>query len=193
MMYPVDSSYWTKLKEFVDYEPVSAIDPELRGVLASIGIIKGQPFEPTEKQKQLLQKAVGTAPKMILALRQLGRPDGRNIYYKDRQWENVWAGATSEWLQDSYLDVNQRATYFQVAYSSAPAMVMRTLDAGSKYPVAMRDSMATSSTARIPTSCIFLLIPRPPCSGPSPPTTSPTERCPRRRSCFPQSMGLARS
>jgi hypothetical protein len=140
MMYPVDSSYWTKLKEFVDYEPVSAIDPELRGVLASIGIIKGQPFEPTEKQKQLLQKAVGTAPKMILALRQLGRPDGRNIYYKDRQWENVWAGATSEWLQDSYLDVNQRATYFQVAYSSAPAMVMRTLDAGSKYPVAMRDS-----------------------------------------------------
>jgi hypothetical protein len=140
MMYPVDSTYWTKLKDFVDYEPVSAIDPELRGVLASIGIIKGQPFEPTEKQKELLQKAVETAPKMILALRQLGRPDGRNLYYKDRQYENVWAGATSEWLQDSYLDVNQRATYFQVAYSSAPAMVMRTLNAGSKYPVAMRDA-----------------------------------------------------
>lgn len=140
MMYPVDNSYWTKLKEFVDYEPVSAIDPELRGVLASIGIIKGQPFAPTEKQKELLQKAVETAPKMILALRQLGRPDGRNLYYKDRQYENVWAGGTSEWLQESYLDVNQRATYFQVAYSSAPAMVMRTLDAGSKYPVAMRDA-----------------------------------------------------
>ncbi len=140
MMYPVDNGYWTKLKEFVDYEPASAIDPELRGVLASIGIIKGQPFEPTEKQKELLQKAVETAPKMILALRQLGRPDGRNLYYKDRQYENVWAGATSEWLQESYLDVNQRATYFQVAYSSAPAMVMRTLDAGSKYPVAMRDA-----------------------------------------------------
>jgi hypothetical protein len=77
---------------------------------------------------------------MILALRQLGRPDGRNLYYKDRQYENVWGGATSEWLQDSYLDVNQRATYFQVAYSSAPAMVMRTLNAGSKYPVAMRDA-----------------------------------------------------
>ncbi|MEZ5864498.1 MAG: hypothetical protein R3D25_10700 [Geminicoccaceae bacterium] len=34
MMYPVDNTYWTKLKEFVDYEPVGAIDPELRGVLA---------------------------------------------------------------------------------------------------------------------------------------------------------------
>jgi hypothetical protein len=109
-------------------------------VLASIGVIKGQPFNPTAKQQELLQKAVETAPKMILATRQLGRPDGRNLYYKDRQFENVWAGATSEWLQNSYLDADQRAGYFQVAYSSAPAMVMRTLGAGSKYPVAYRDA-----------------------------------------------------
>lgn len=139
-MYPVDNQFWTKLKSFVDYEPVSAIDPELRGVLASMGIVKGQPFNPTPKQQELLKKAVEMAPKMILAERQLGRPDGRNLYYKDTQWENVWAGATNDWFQDSYLDVTQRATYFQVAYSSAPAMVMRTLNAGSKYPVARRDS-----------------------------------------------------
>jgi hypothetical protein len=76
MMYPVDNIFWTKLKRFADYEPVSAIDPELRGVLASIGIIKGQPFNPTGQQQALLKKAVETAPKMILAARQLGRPDG---------------------------------------------------------------------------------------------------------------------
>jgi hypothetical protein len=140
MMYPVDNTYWTKLKAFVDYEPASAIDPELRGVLASIGIVKGQPFNPTAKQQELLKKAVETAPKMILATRQAGRPDGRDLYYKDRKFVNVWGSATSEWLQDSYLDVDQRAGYFQVAYSSAPAMVMRTLGAGSKYPVAYRDA-----------------------------------------------------
>lgn len=140
MMYPIDNTFWSKLKTFVDYEPASAIDPELRGVLASIGIIKGQPFSPTTKQQELLKKAVETAPRMILANRQLGRPDGRNLNYKDRQFENVWGGATSEWLQSSYLDVDQRAGYFQVAYSSAPAMVMRTLGAGSKYPVAYRDA-----------------------------------------------------
>lgn len=140
MMYPVDNAFWTKLKTFVDYEPVTAIDPELRGVLASIGIVKGQPLNPDAKQQELLKKAVETAPKMILAERQLGRADGRNLYYKDRQWENVWGGATADWFQDSYLDVDERAGYFQVAYSSAPAMVMRTLNAGSKYPVARRDS-----------------------------------------------------
>jgi hypothetical protein len=140
MMYPVDNTYWTKLKAFVDYEPVSAIDAELRGVLASIGIVKGQPFSPTAKQQELLKKAVETAPKMILATRQLDRPDGRNLYYTDRQYENVWAGATSEWLQSSYLDVDQRAGFFQIAFSSAPAMVMHTLGAGSKYPTTRRDA-----------------------------------------------------
>ena len=140
MMYPVDNAYWMKLKDFVDYEPESAIAPELRGVLAGIGIIKGQPFNPTDKQQELLKKAVETAPKMILAMRQLGREDKRNLYYNDRQYENTWAGGTSEWLQDTYLDINQRAAYFQIAYSSAPAMVMRTLDAGSKYPFTLRDA-----------------------------------------------------
>jgi hypothetical protein len=140
MMYPVDMSYWTKLKALVDYEPVDAIDPEVRGTLASIGIVKGEPFEPTDAQKALLQKAVETAPRMIMALRQEWRADGRDRYYPDRQYFNAWGGATSEWLQSSYLDANQRATYFQVAYSSAPAMVMRTLGAGSKYPTTLRDA-----------------------------------------------------
>jgi hypothetical protein len=140
MMYPVDFEYWEKLKAFVDYEPVAAITPELRGVLASIGIIKGEPFEPTVQEKELLIKAVKTAPKMILAMRKLGRPDKRNLYYTDRQYERAWAGATAEFMQSSYLDVNQRASFFQYAYSSAPAMVMRTIGAGSKYPVTGRDA-----------------------------------------------------
>ena len=140
LMYPVDNAYWAKLKAFVDYEPIAAIDPELRGVLASIGIIKGQPFAPDDKQQALLRKAVETAPKMILATRQLGRPDERTRYYQDRQYENTWAAGTAEFLQESYLDTNQRAAYFQFAFSSAPAMVMRTLDAGSKYPFTARDA-----------------------------------------------------
>jgi hypothetical protein len=145
MMYPTGNDYWTKLKAFVDYEPVTAITPELRGVLASIGIIKGEPFELTTRQQELLQKAVETAPKMILALRQLGREDGRNRYYKDRQYERAWAAGTAEWMQESYLDVNQRAAFFQYAYSSAPAMVMRTIGGGSKYPFTSLPVMQTET------------------------------------------------
>ena len=139
MMYPTDMSFWTKLKEFVDYEPVSAIDMELRGNLAAIGIVKGQPFEPSAKQKELLTKAVEDAPRMLLATRQLGREDKRDFYYKDKQWQTAWAGATNDFFQESYLDTVLRAGYFQYVYSSAPAMVMHTIGAGSKYPFTARD------------------------------------------------------
>lgn len=140
MMYPVDISYWSKLKAFVDHEPVECMTMELRGVLAAIGIVKGQPFSPNARQQELLLQAVHKAPRMILASRQLGRPDGRQLYYEGRQWETTWAGATAEWYQESYLDFMQRASFFQVAYSSAPAMVMRTTGAGSKYPLTVRDA-----------------------------------------------------
>jgi hypothetical protein len=153
MMYPIDNTYWSKLKEFVDYEPISAIDMPTRGVLASIGIIKGQSFNPTPKQQELLQKAVETAPKMLLAMRQLGRSDARHLYYKDRQFETAWAGATSEDFQESYLDVDLQAAYYQYVYSSAPAMVMHTIDAGSKYPFTARDAkgefLSGSSTYKL--------------------------------------------
>ncbi|WP_227984329.1 DUF1254 domain-containing protein [Nocardia spumae] len=139
MMYPTDFSFWTKLKEFVDYEPVAAITPELRGVLASIGIVQNRPFAPTDWQRTQLDRAVIDAPKMILASAQLGRADDRHLYYEDRQWEVAWAGATAEWMQQSYLDIDARARFFQYAYSSAPAMNIHTTGAGAKYPYAIRD------------------------------------------------------
>ena len=46
MMYPTDFTYWEKLKKFIDYEPVGAFPMEVRGMLASLGIVKGQPFKP---------------------------------------------------------------------------------------------------------------------------------------------------
>ena len=140
MMYPTDYAYWTKLKAFVDYEPVEAITPELRGVLAAIGIIKGQPFAPTAGQKKQLEKAVLRAPKMILAQRMVNRPDKRDLYYKDRQWLRIWAAGTAEWMQESYLDISSRNAFYQIGYSNAPAMVMRTINKGSKYPVGIKDA-----------------------------------------------------
>ncbi|ENT7941018.1 DUF1214 domain-containing protein [Salmonella enterica] len=103
-------------------------------------MVKGKPFNPTAKQQEMLKKAVETAPRMILARRQVGRDDQRQLYYKDRQWENSWAGATAEWMQYGTLDANQRAAFFQIAYSSAAAMVMHTTGAGSKYPYAVKDN-----------------------------------------------------
>jgi len=140
MMYPTDYSYWEKLKAFIDYEPVGCLDAVSRGVLASIGIIKGQPFKPTDQQKQILTNAVEKAEKIIFAARL--HPDGlpMNAYYNDRKYLNVWGGVDADWQTPSYLSLTTRAAYFQVAYSSAPAMVVNTIGMGSKYPNTMADA-----------------------------------------------------
>jgi hypothetical protein len=139
MMYPTDFTYWEKLKAFVDYEPLEAFSAETRGMLASIGIVKGQPFNPSIEQKEALTRAVETAPKMLFAYRLAGRADGRGEYYKDRQYLNAWGGAEASWYQPGYLDIDQRAAFFQLAYSSSPAMALDMINRGAKYPSTMRD------------------------------------------------------
>jgi hypothetical protein len=140
MMYPTDFSYWEKLKAFVDYEPVDAIAPETRGILASIGIIKGVPFNPDAQSRETLTRAVETAPKMIFAARVSGRNDTSNRYYTDRQWLNVWGGTDAGFFRRTYLDIDQRSQFFQYVYSSAPAMVNDVINRGSKYPGTYSDA-----------------------------------------------------
>jgi hypothetical protein len=139
MMYPVDYTYWTKLKEFVDY---NRCRPSTRRRAACWRQSASSRASPSNRRsrRRPLEKAVTAAPRMILAMRQLGRPDGCHLYYKDRQYENAWCGATAENHQETYLDIDQRAAYYQYAYSSASAMAMRTLGAGSKYPYTTRDA-----------------------------------------------------
>ena len=41
---PNDYSYWEMLNQLVQEEPIGAHDPETRGLLAALGIAKGEPF-----------------------------------------------------------------------------------------------------------------------------------------------------
>ena len=54
------------------------MSPESRGVLASVGIIKGVPFNPDSATREALTRALEDAPKMIFADRVAGRADGNS-------------------------------------------------------------------------------------------------------------------
>ena len=69
MMYPTDFTYWEKLKRFIDHEPVGCLDPVTRGMLAGLGIVKGEPFQADARFRAILTRAVETAPRMLQALR----------------------------------------------------------------------------------------------------------------------------
>ena len=54
---PNDFSFFEGLNQVIQKEPVDAIDPEARGLLAAIGIVKGRPFNPDARMKKLLGEA----------------------------------------------------------------------------------------------------------------------------------------
>jgi hypothetical protein len=69
-VFPSDFSYFENLNQIVQEEPIDAISPEVRGAIAAIGIVKGQPFAPDARMKKLLTEAA-----------MLGNATSRSITY----------------------------------------------------------------------------------------------------------------
>jgi len=53
-----DFHFYEEINAVVQYEPADSFDPEFVGLLAAIGIKKGQPFEPDARMKKILTEAV---------------------------------------------------------------------------------------------------------------------------------------
>ena len=56
-----DVSFFDELDAVIQREPLGVIDPEIRGLLASIGISKGTPFAPDDRMRTLLTEAAAVA------------------------------------------------------------------------------------------------------------------------------------
>jgi len=56
-----DLSYYEKMANFVNREPVNEYDKVMMGMLESIGIVKGEEFNPDAKTKAALEKAIVAA------------------------------------------------------------------------------------------------------------------------------------
>ena len=56
-IHPNNYSFYEHVNELVQSESDEMLDVDTRGLLASIGIIKGQPFAPDERMRGLLTDA----------------------------------------------------------------------------------------------------------------------------------------
>ena len=54
---PNDFSYFERLNEIIQKEPIDFIDPEIRGLIATLGIVKGKPFKPDARMKKIAQRS----------------------------------------------------------------------------------------------------------------------------------------
>jgi hypothetical protein len=82
---PNDFSYYEMLNEVVQQEPAGSLDPELMGSIAAIGIVKGQPFAPDARMKQILTEAVAVANATARSLFMNPR-DPSWYYYPGSAW-----------------------------------------------------------------------------------------------------------
>ena len=56
-----DYTFYEHLNEVIQKEPLEMLDPETRGLFASIGMEKGKPFAPDARMKKILTDAVAIA------------------------------------------------------------------------------------------------------------------------------------
>ena len=97
LLFPSEGEYFSMLADFIQAEVVDPADMDMRGMLHTIGIEKGKPFQPDAATKALLDQAARTAfkmSKMVFTEMLIEEPLSR--FYPDRQWLNVFAGQNTE-------------------------------------------------------------------------------------------------
>ena len=84
-VFPTDYSYWELLNQVIQEEPTAGSDPTRLGLFASIGIVKGEPFNPDARMRKILEDAAN-----------IGAVTARTITYKIRS-EEAYYHPRSSW------------------------------------------------------------------------------------------------
>jgi hypothetical protein len=155
-MLPVsDGGAFDQLKQLVDSEGATLAESDSLGMLAAIGIVKGQPFQPEAHTREILDRAAKTAYKMSRVIGFQESVSGRSFrVYPDRRWLNPMADATPAnpagpfglgWKRTAggYLDLDTRIWFFTDYYSISPGMVSQIPGKGAKYMIGFTDSEGT--------------------------------------------------
>lgn len=140
MLYPTDGTAFDMLSRFIDHEYVDPQDMEMRGMLAALGIIKGQPFQPDATTRELLDLAAKTASKIGHAVSYTAQtivPNG--TWYPDRKWLNVFPG-NATFTAETFNYIDPRTGFFTNAYSTSPGMAVNMENVGAKYPATFVDA-----------------------------------------------------
>jgi len=134
--------FYEELAEVIEKEPIGFLDPELRGLAASIGIQKGKPFDPDARMKKILVEAVAVGNATARAIMFDTRETGA-YKYENSSWFTPFLGGDYQWRKDGgdggrYLDA--RTLFFYGATVNTPAMALKLIGKGSQYAYNARDS-----------------------------------------------------
>jgi hypothetical protein len=137
-----DFSFYEELADVVRREPLGVIDPETRGLLASIGITKDAPFDPNRRLRETLTEAaaVGNATARAICFQ---TRDETAFTFEGRQWKTAFIGEDYKWLGGDGAEgrgLDARLLFFYQATLNTPAMALKMVGVGSQYAFANLDA-----------------------------------------------------
>ncbi|PZV37832.1 hypothetical protein B5V02_16350 [Mesorhizobium kowhaii] len=134
--------FYEELDHVLQNEPLEFIDPELRGLAGSIGIVKGKKFAPDERMKKILTDAVAIGNATARAINFRNR-DPRSPFYPNSQWRTGFIANDYRWLGGDEMagrDQDARTNFFYMATVNTPAMAARIPGRGSQYALSVADT-----------------------------------------------------
>ncbi|HEY1105757.1 MAG TPA: DUF1254 domain-containing protein, partial [Agromyces sp.] len=137
-----DFSFYEEVDHVIQKEPLGVIDDETRGLLASIGIIKGSPFAPDERMRDILTDAVAVGNGTARAISFRAR-EQEFLLYDDRKWLNPMPGGDYRFQRaggDGGRFLDARTAFFYIATVNTPAMALKMVGKGSQYGFVALDS-----------------------------------------------------
>ena len=134
---PEDGSVFEMLNEIVQYEPTELFDAEQLGRLATLGIRKGEPFNPDKRMQRILDLGAKQGVAMCRAILYASRePDIR--YWPERHWEKMFLYNTT-FERDGVNDIDARTLWHYQAIVVSPNLISTTPGAGTAYLTSFKD------------------------------------------------------
>jgi hypothetical protein len=152
---PNDFGHYELLDRLVQLEPAEALDPELAGQFAAIGIVKGETFAPDPRLRAILDEAVAVGNAAARTVGMGAHPNDDYRYYEgDTAWwnmlfvggfeftnppPNVTADGVQPFPNKGARQLHSRTSMFYTATAITPAMCMRLTGVGSQYLISNVD------------------------------------------------------
>lgn len=137
-----DFHFFEEVNALIQEEHDDAIDAYARGRLALLGIVKGQPFDPDERMRGILEEAARVGATIARALSFASRDEMVYFYPdEDRTWFSSFAIGNHEFMaEDGWLHRDARTQFMYNAIAITPAMAVAMPGIGSAYAAAARDA-----------------------------------------------------
>ena len=138
-IHSTDFSFYEEVNTVIQEEPADSADPEILGQLAAIGIVKGKPFAPDARMKNILTDAAAIGNATARALSFKSR-DEQMYFYPGKSWFTPFVGGSHEFIQNNVRLLDARTVFFYMATGITPAMSVKIVGGGSQYAGATVDS-----------------------------------------------------